>query len=365
MNVLHLASFNGNIGDNAHHNGFRAAFEDEFGVVNWTDMEIRLFYKSWSLAKFDDSFAHIVNKYDALIIGGGNFFEVCHDYSSTGCTIDIEEDILKKIDIPIFFNALGFDTKKGTSSSNLIKFRKFILSLANRKNTLISFRNDGSIENYIDAYGHLDDFIFKIPDGGFFIQTERKKTIQNLIGINLACDMLDKRLINKSYTEFLYDLKSVYYKLIDGENCKLRFFPHIFTDIKIIYDLLSTFEDKKIKYNVEVMPYLTGQGSEKQIFSLYSECELVTGMRFHANVCAFGMGIKTTPISTYPKLADTYLDIKSKELVVDANRDTFASDYYAKIIQCLKNEYDNSIFINDLKIKQQQIIKKFKSALIV
>lgn len=361
MNVLHLASFNGNIGDNAHHNGFRAAFENEFGVVNWTEMEIRLFYKSWSLAKFDDSFAHIVNKYDALIIGGGNFFEVCHDYSNTGCTIDIAGDILKKIDVPIFFNALGFDTKKGTSSNNLIKFRKFILSLADRKNTLISFRNDGSIENYIDVYGHLDDFIFKIPDGGFFIQIDKKPTIPNLIGINLACDMLDKRLTKKTYIEYIEDLRYVYEKIIKEKNCKLRFFPHIFSDIKIMHDLVSTFSDVNIKYNIEFMPYITGQGKEKQFFQFYSECDIVTGMRFHSNVCAFGMGIKTIPIVTYPKIADLYNDIGERNLLVDANSTGFVDTYYNKISTLLNTPYKNTSTIYKLKIEQQNLIKTFRS----
>ena len=46
MKILHIASFNGNIGDNAHHNGFRKNFSEIIGVRNliWDELEIRKFY---------------------------------------------------------------------------------------------------------------------------------------------------------------------------------------------------------------------------------------------------------------------------------------------------------------------------------
>ena len=45
MNILHLASFNGNVGDNFNHQGFRPWFEKISGKnINWTQLEIRQFY---------------------------------------------------------------------------------------------------------------------------------------------------------------------------------------------------------------------------------------------------------------------------------------------------------------------------------
>ena len=121
MKILHLASFNGNIGDNANHNGFRKNFQNLISEnIEWKNLEIRNFYKSWNKMKFDEEFIKMVNTYDLLIIGGGNFFEICHEYSSTGTTIDLPIEKLNQIRIPIFFNGLGLDSdKKYTEESKL------------------------------------------------------------------------------------------------------------------------------------------------------------------------------------------------------------------------------------------------------
>ena len=110
IRALHLASFNGNIGDIANHVGFWNLFKKYVtNDVEVTYLEIREYYKSWNLRQFDDSFADLVNRYDLLVIGGGNFFDVKWDYSTTGTTLNISDEILRKIHIPIVFNGLGVD----------------------------------------------------------------------------------------------------------------------------------------------------------------------------------------------------------------------------------------------------------------
>lgn len=48
--ALHLASFTGNIGDEANHNGFRRKSEDNLNMqFDYTNLEIRNFYKSWGI----------------------------------------------------------------------------------------------------------------------------------------------------------------------------------------------------------------------------------------------------------------------------------------------------------------------------
>lgn len=115
IRALHLASFNGNIGDIANHVGFWNLFKKYVtNDVEVTYLEIREYYKSWNLRQFDDSFADLVNRYDLLVIGGGNFFDVKWDYSTTGTTLNISDEILRKIHIPIVFNGLGVDYSPNT-----------------------------------------------------------------------------------------------------------------------------------------------------------------------------------------------------------------------------------------------------------
>jgi len=361
MKVLHLASFNGNVGDNAHHNGFRSAFEGVFGDVAWEELEIRLFYNSWNKEKFNEQFVKRVNEFDALIIGGGNFFEVCHDYSDTGCTINMSKEVLDGIKTPVLFNALGFDTKKGASIENLSKFKRFMECALEKESMLVTFRNDGSEENYIESYGVLDDGIKVIPDGGFFLGLSSYPEVdKQMIGINLACDMIDKRIQGRGYVEFLDELVEVYSSLMD-QGVKLRFFPHILSDLKIIYDLTSRFQDIYVKYNLEIMPYVTGQGCEDKFFQAYYECDVVTGMRFHTNVCSYGMGKKVVPLVSYPKIGDLFKSIGEESLVVDVNSLDFVEAYKNRLEDVLSiDDYSNIDHVNNLKRKQIEVITQFK-----
>lgn len=364
MKILHIASFNGNIGDNAHHNGFRKNFSEIIGIRNlvWDELEIRKFYKSWNEVKFDEKFVEVANNYDLIVIGGGNFFEICHDYSDTGCTIDISIEILSKIHVPIFFNALGFDIHKGYTEETKNKFKLFIDYLIKYpKKYFITFRNDGSDKNFEKLYGTLPKEIKIIPDGGFFLDGYSEVDFSNkktkYIGINLACDMIEKRLKNQTYQEFCRNLSEVYKKFIQkNPDYKILFFPHILTDYKIIMDVLSGFTDKEIKYNVEIAPYLTGQTSEKDFFRNYIKCDLLTGLRFHTNVCGIALNIPTIGLKSYPKLSDLYSDIGLKERCLDVNSIDFFNEYYKELIitienkEKIKEEYD--IIWNLLKKRQ-------------
>ena len=88
MKVLHLASFDGNIGDNANHSGFRPWLERIAArPLEWHDLEIRSFY--WKERRFDQDFAAYANEFDLIVIGGGNYFELWVEGSATGTSIGI------------------------------------------------------------------------------------------------------------------------------------------------------------------------------------------------------------------------------------------------------------------------------------
>src|SRR5699024_7456701 len=108
IKVLHIASFNGNIGDNANHNGLRKNLERYLNRnFNFTEIEMREFYQSWNLRDFNtETFIELCNKNELVIIGGGNFFELKWDYSYTGTTINLSNDTLEKINTPILFFGL-------------------------------------------------------------------------------------------------------------------------------------------------------------------------------------------------------------------------------------------------------------------
>jgi len=210
IKTLHLASFDGNIGDNANHDGFYKYLKQNKTLKFKIDeLEIREFY--WKKKYFDKQFVDLVNSYDLLIIGGGNYFELWVENSPTGTSISIELELLEKIKTPILFNALGVDPGQGASEENIQKFRNFLDLLIKRKD-FISIRNDGARKAILEYVGekYLDN-IHHTVDAGFFADipepSEYYKS-KNYIAINVAYDMQDVRFENITYEDFLKTFKN-------------------------------------------------------------------------------------------------------------------------------------------------------------
>lgn len=355
LNVLHLASFHGNIGDNANHNGVRNLLKKnlDFELV-YTDLEIRRHY--WGEWDFDDTFIEKVNQFDLLIIGGGNYFELWVEKSKTGTTIDLSPEQLAKINIPILFNGLGCDPNKGYTSETLTKFKKFLDYTLHSEKCLVSVRNDGSLDNIKDLIGlEYANKIYEIPDGGFFYNLIKSDFGQNLIGdgmniaINLAGDMLERRFSGEvTYKEFIRKF-SLYLESLfqDMPSLNIIFIPHIFRDLSIIFDVLENINDKYRRTNISVAPCIQGDDKFHHIFDIYSRCNLVLGTRFHSNVCNIALGIPTIGLVCYPNVKNLYKSLGLEDRIVDLKDNNF--DHVLRIItndtinnfNKIKEDYDN------------------------
>jgi polysaccharide pyruvyl transferase WcaK-like protein len=335
LKTLHLASFDGNIGDNANHNGFYKhlkQLEDfEFQI---DQLEIREFY--WKKRLFDESFVELVNQYDLLIIGGGNYFELWVESSPTGTSISIELELLKKINTPILFNALGVDPGQGASENNIQKFRDF-LDLLIERNDFISIRNDGARKAIIEYVGEeYLEHIYHTVDAGFFADipepSEYYKS-KKYIAINIAYDMQDVRFENISYEEFLQTFKRFIDKFLnENKDYEIVFVPHIFRDMTFITDLLNILDDETRRRKVSVAPLLHGQDSFKEVMSIYKGAQVVLANRFHANVCSIGMGKSTIGLVNYRQIKELFNELNSSQYI-DISEDKF----YLKLFFLLEN----------------------------
>lgn len=194
-----MASFIGNVGDNANHKGsefLRSQFLDyEFQI---TRKEIREFYwKEWIFNSED--FVNEANSYDLVMIGGGNYFELWVENSKTGTSIDLGLEYLQNIETPILFYSLGCDLGQGVPQVNIEKFRNFMDYLTNSEKYFVSVRNDGALSNIEKIYANrYKNKIVEIPDGGFFTSVtnlnhfEIEGEMTNTL-INVAGDMLEVR----------------------------------------------------------------------------------------------------------------------------------------------------------------------------
>ena len=258
INILHIASFTGNIGDNINHIGFRPWLEKLIGLeVLWTSLEIRKFY--WNQTNWDQSFVDYANSFDLIVIGGGNYFELWVDKSPTGTSIEIEPFLFEKIKTPVFFNALGVDAGQGASSACISKFQHFLNVAKENDKSIFSVRNDGAQKTLKNVIGKEYFKLFELlPDHGFFISDEidwKKRKVKKYICFNLACDMPDLRFIgdDKSFDNFINELSTAVEQLSKKlEDFKFIFVPHMYSDLKIISRVIENCSDTLRRTKISV-----------------------------------------------------------------------------------------------------------------
>lgn len=338
VNALHLASFEGNVGDKANHNGFYASLKNiENTTFDITPLEIRQFY--WKEKSFDQEFVDYVNQFDLLIIGGGNYFELWVEHSPTGTSIMIEPELYEKIIIPVVFNALGVDPGQGASKNACDKFRTFLDLVCSDDNNFISVRNDGSL-NALEKFIGKDylNHVVWTPDAGINIQCDDDflEISGDYLAVNIAGDMLDVRFPAEgnyiSYGSFIEDIAAVITKTLEERYVKqVVLIPHIYKDLTCINDLLNHFPDNIIRQQISIAPLLNGLDSEKKLFSIYKNAKLTLAMRFHANLCSIGLGTQTIGLGNYRQIEQLYSELGLLNYYVKVNELGFSESLNEKL----------------------------------
>jgi len=346
IKVIHLASFLGNIGDFANHQAFYKQFKKNI-PAEFSQVEIRKFYKNRAEIKFDDSFVQLINRHDMFILGGGGFFDLNWDYSNTGTTIDFSEKFIQDIKIPVLVNAMGYHEFKEVKEKNIKKFKNFLEIITSNKNWFLSVRNDGSFSRMQARYGNnITDKIIKVPDNGFFYCPENyyqfhlqdKDTIW--IGMNITNDLFNKNFNNGLNADaFNYLMAQFVNRILKSKKkYKIIFFPHAHQDIGVIGAIMSKIEDKYKREKILVAPLFTQEKSIGQIFDLYRICSCVIAMRFHANVYAIGMNIPTIGLAGHQQIYSLYEELALLNRCVMANNDNFTDELFHKLSSTLNTE---------------------------
>ncbi|WP_341235822.1 polysaccharide pyruvyl transferase family protein [uncultured Sulfitobacter sp.] len=374
LKVLHLASFSGNIGDNANHMGFRPWFAERLGrPVDWTELEIREFF--WKERAFDADFANLANSYDALIIGGGNYFELWVEGSPTGTSIATPPEVFDRITVPVYFNALGVDPGQGVPDSSRRNFTAFLDKLLASDQYLVTVRNDGAVDALQTHIGaDYAAAVHHVPDSGFFapISTDDAPDILNAdaryIGINVANDMADVRFAKFNASEgsvaFAAEFAAALTRLSeDHGDVHFILFPHIFRDVEVIFQVLDKMGDRLRRKRVIVAPYGSGDAAARVALGLYKQCEMVLGMRFHANVCAMGAGRPTLGLVCYRQIAMLYAELGHGDATVDVSAPGFAQVLRDRVNGVLADLPAHEARVQDARRKVTQMRTGFEPAL--
>lgn len=371
MKVLHIASFYGNIGDNASHIGFRNILK-ALGISATIDqMEIRRFYKNYSLPDkqgFDESFVVIANQYDLVVFGGGGFLDFWVPNSETGTTIDISLELFDKLNVPVLFTSIGCIPHKEVPEGNVEKFTRFINAILEKKNAEIAVRNDGSKTILESVLG--EKIAAKIPqilDNGFFYQPQRKYSRivdGKYIAINVTKDQLlmKNQTIGEVNTEhFNQELRKYIDLIISHSDLKIVFIPHIFSDIEAIQYAIKGINDFIIRTRVAIAPYIQGDYGSDYLMSVYEGAEYVVGMRFHANVCSLTQGKPIAGLAALDRIKYMCKSVGAENYVVDVNSD-FAQSLFESTMCYIGHGQEQNVKMCIQSMKQASL-QTYKSLL--
>lgn len=360
--ILHLASFMGNIGDNASHLGLNNILNTVFDKFPKIErLEIRRFYKNYKLPDklfFDENFVNLTNNYDLVIIGGGGFLDFWIENSKTGTTLDFSENIFLKIKTPILISSVGSHPHQDIPEGNIEKFENFLNLILNKDNVSLALRNDGSKVVINKLFGaKYDKLIPEVLDNAFFFKPENKLFLiseKKYILINITMDQVQmKNMIvgTVNYKFYLSELLEFIKKVIKESDLNILFAPHIFSDYTAIQELLSGLNDFHIRKRIIISPYVQGDFGCNLIFNLYQEAEFIIGMRFHANVCSIAMEKKSVGLAALDRVDYLYKNMGIEDSLILLN-EPFCEKLYTQLLNHMQNpvfKVEHSAILNEKK----------------
>jgi polysaccharide pyruvyl transferase WcaK-like protein len=348
LRILHIASFSGNVGDNANHIGFRSWLQELTDrTIVWTEIEIRQFF--WRERAWDADLVDHMNSFDAVVIGGGNYFELWVENSPTGTSIAIEPALWARIRVPVFFNALGVDPGQGVPEHCRQRFTAFLDTLLGDDSMLVSVRNDGARKNMADHIGQTQaDAVLHAPDNGFFanftsaheIALFSDPQVKRYVTFNLASDMAEIRFagFKTGIDGFVDEVARAIIDLSErDQTIGILFAPHIFRDLDIANRVINRLPDRLRRTRIAQAPYGSGDAAARAIFSMYAASDVCVGTRFHANVVPIGNLRQTLGLACYPQILALYEEVGQPDRCVDVSVPGFADVLAERVSDALFN----------------------------
>lgn len=373
MNILHVASFAGNIGDNASHIGLYAILDQLFPRYTIKKIEIRKFYKNYQGSdkqSFDKDFVEYANKFDLLIFGGGGFLDYWIEDSETGTTIDISPYLVGKIQVPTLLTSMGCMPHKEVPNGNVKKFVNFLDALISNRNIKIAFRNDGSLSflknDFDDEYSKI---IPEILDNGFFYRCAINANFpvkRNYAAINITEDQLFMKSVYRqdiNIENYVNSIAKIVDYICHEKELDVVFVPHIYSDIKAIYEVFKKLTSYVVRERVSIAPCIQFDEGANYLFSIYKNSDLTLASRFHSNVCSLAMGVPVIGLATLDRVKYMYDNMDASRCYVSP-----VSDFHFQVRHMIdrlladKNPFANDVAAN-LLVKKKESLAFYSSSL--
>jgi len=363
MRILHIASFIGNIGDNASHIGFSNILDSLNVSYQVERLEIRRFYKRYvkdDALDFDESMARKFNCFDIVVIGGGGFLDYWVDNSKSGTTLDFDSEFISLITTKVLIASVGAYPHREVPIGNIELFKTFINSLMSSKNFKVFLRNDGSLPHLVKSVDdRIQGEVTELADHAFFYNENKLKESRlkdiNYVAVNISDDQLDMNNIydcSVNKDKYISEISKLIIHIYEEFGYKTILIPHIHQDLRIIDRILSSLDVDFLRSNVFIAPCLQTDVGAEEVLSYYKHAQLVIASRFHAAVISLVFQKKVINVSALDRVHYLFKSMSNSDY-----------SFYPSEVDCgslsesIKKLLDDELFLT----QSQSYCKKIKS----
>lgn len=263
---------------------------------------------------------------DLLLVGGGGMvFNRPEDDSHSGWQFNIAMGDLARIDIPLVVHGIGFNQFAYDRSGFRPQMNDH-LCRTQEKSALFSTRNEGTRAELVRR-GLDGDAIPVLPDSGMFVEPSPIELPGSdggglTIGVNWAGDRVEQRwpgepeetaaAVARSLAEALRDM-------LAARGGRVLWVPHL---VEIDGHARTVFEDilgASLIDLEQAMAHIYPPSLYQVPFlaDVYRQCDLVIGMRGHANIIPFGVGTRVIGIGSHNKNRFFLEEIGEPQALID------------------------------------------------
>ena len=305
MKVLHIGSYNRNLGDNAALYNVRLEFNKFIKGIKWESSDINDHF--WAKNNNQEATIKKLNQgFDCVVVGGGGLIEYKgYEFLDTKYKLPFNKRILQSINCPVFFVGLGinyFRGSEGFSNEAVLSLKETFLH-----SSRFSLRNDGSESIFRKLTGIQSE---EIPDPGLiydFEAPDKQHVSKSLIqpAFNSSATINANRYRG---TENILSLINF------AKKNNLIAIPHTPKDFVYFKNFLVNPTDlqKGLKFE-----------NTLNFASLYTQFDSVVAMRGHGQLISVGLNVPGIYLSTQDKVRDFSLLNGFSEYNVDIQQDNW------------------------------------------
>jgi polysaccharide pyruvyl transferase WcaK-like protein len=314
--LAHVASFGvSNAGDTVLPVVLRDLWDQRIGGHRW---ELKHAHETVTPKTLD-----WINRSGGLVIGGGGLFlSDTNKNSVSGWQWPASAEAIRSIEVPTAVFAVGYNRFRGQGEFDPV-FTESLTALV-EKSAFFGLRNHGSIEA---IKGYLPEALqAKVAFQPCMttligeIYPERTGPLgSGVVALNCAFDRSDQRF-GENGDQALEAIGRAAGRL--AKTHELRYYSHLGGDLRF----LPVLDRLGVPYKLVNLSGLTPD----EVLAAYAIPDLVLGMRGHAQMIPFGMGVPILSLVTHNKMRWFLEDIEHPEWAIEVPGENLEDDIVSK-----------------------------------